>query len=156
MRLAKLLDFTPTDTPVWLLAAAAVLGTLPLDYLISVWSADVSQSGALWLATVCGGALLGRLVGEQLPGSATSQRYALILLLCGASLRAVAALLRLKPCVNAGLMLDGYALDVLDGSQRERRPLPPTRLALVGALWLPTEVVLRRALNSALLPLAAL
>ena len=156
MRLAKLLDFTPTDAPVWLLATAAMLGTLPLDYLISVWSDDVSQSGAVWLATVCCGALLGRLVGEQLPGSATCQRYALGLLLCGAALRAVAVLLPFKSCVNAGLMLDGYALDVLDGSQRQRRPLPPTRLALAGALWLPTEVVLRRALNSALQPLAAL
>jgi len=147
MRLADGMKFLSNDTSVWLLAAAAGLSTLPLDYLISVWSEDVSESGVVWLATVCCGGLLGRLVGEQLPGSATNQRYALSLLLCGAALRGVAPLLPFKACVNAGLMLDRYALGVLAGSQRERRPLPPTRLALAGALWVPTEVVLRRALN---------
>ena len=149
MRLAKRLNFLPTNTPIWLLAAAAGLSSLPLDYLISVWSEDVGESGAMWLATVCCGGLLGRLVGEQLPGSATNQRYALSLLLCGAALRGVAPLLRFKACVNAGLMLDRYALGVLAGSRREQHPLPPMRLALAGALWVPTEVVLRRALNPA-------
>ena len=155
MRLAKLPVFTRSVPSVWLLAAAAVLTTLPLDSLIAVWSDDVSQSAAVWLATVCCGALLGRLVGEQLPGSATHQRYVLSLLLCGAALRTAAPLLRFKACSSAGLMLDGYALGVLTGAQRERRPLPPARLALLGALWLPTEVVLQRALSAAMQPLIA-
>ncbi|MFI4982131.1 MAG: hypothetical protein ACHQIO_17425 [Nevskiales bacterium] len=152
MRLAKLLNFAPTNTSTWLLATAAVMGMLPLDYLISAWSDDVSRSGAMWLATIACGALLGRLVGEQMPGSATNQRYAMSLLLCGAALRGVATPLRIGACIDAGFMLDRYALGVLAGSPREQRPLPPARLALAGALWVPTEVVLGRALNSMLQP----
>lgn len=156
MCFAKPLKFTLANTPAWLLATVAVLAAVPLDGLISVWSEDVGRSGVAWLVTVCGGILLGRLVGEQLPGSATSQRYALSLLLCGAVLRSTAPLPRCKACVDAGLMLDSYALAVLAGTRREQRPLPPGKLALAGALWLPTEVVLRGALNAVVQPLAAL
>lgn len=156
MRFANLPPLLPRDAPVWTLAAASVLTALPLDCLVSAWSENVGQCGVLWLATICCGLLLGRLVGEQLPGSATGQRYALGLLLCGAMLRCAAPWLRLRSCASAGLRLDCYALGVLAGSRREQQPLPPGRLALLEALWMPTELVLRRALNAALQPLAAL
>ena len=152
MRFAKLLNSAPTNTSTWLLVTAAVMGMLPLDYLISAWSEDISRSGAMWLATIACGALLGRLIGEQMPGSATNQRYALSLLLCGAALRGMATPLRIGVCIDAGFTLDRYALGVLAGSRREQRPLAPARLALAGALWMPTEVVLGRALNSMLQP----
>lgn len=132
-------------------ALLAALLILPLDWLISTWSEDASNSALLALLTVGGGLLLWRRVGEQHPGSAASQRYALCLLLCGAALRGLAGLPRLQACAGAGLALDAYALAVLAGAQR--RPLPPGRVVLLGALWLPTEIVLGRLLSAAAQPI---
>jgi hypothetical protein len=133
----------------------AFLASLPLGWLLSEWGRDAGQSLPAWLAAVAAGVLLWRLVGEQMPGSSASLGYVLSLLLCGAALRRLSRPLRLRPCAAAARRLDHYALDVLAGTPRRRQPLPTPRLVLLGVLWVPAEMLLRRVLGFALQPLAA-
>ncbi len=139
----------------FLVMGLVILAIEPVRWLVISWFEQSYDSDGLWIFLLFTVLLLWSLSSPRQRTSRRHYRTALVLLTVTALIRLAGQLLAINVIGALALVVDVYALGLLLGLDRRRRPLSPLWLALLFACALPLERILQRTLGYALQQLSA-
>ena len=134
---------------------AALLAVEPAGWLFVTWTDPAYGSHGLWLGMAVAVLFVWSASSPLMVPVAPGQRRGLYLLGASAAVRLAGQLLGINVLSALTLAVDCYALGLLMGLDRRRRPISPFWTAALLALSLPLERVLQRVVGFPLQSIAA-